>query len=386
MLVLSIEKIILDLIEKKHEGSYWDFKQEYHNNRAKMLHDIICMANNLADCDAYIIFGVTDDGDIVGIEEDKNRKNQENFITFLRDKSFNGSYRPEVELKVLNLFGHIVDVLIIRKSARTPYYLTKDFMDGKERVNASYIYTRIMDTNTPRDKSADEASIELLWKKRFGLVPVPLKRFERYLRNKSHWIEREQTMYYDESPEFTIEILDDTDTYIRGREDNPEFYSYTMMNSSTSYEMIQCKYFTTILYSRQIVYLDSSRYVTPTPFWGFIAYDEYHQESFAYKYFIRGTLDHELHLFLYDKESEEARFARRRFLEVVLVYKSEVEMGAFELYIKADADRISNEIKARMETNLVHDSENERVRLIENERLHTGMVLNEKLKEFRKVQ
>lgn len=89
-------------------------------------------------------------------------------------------------------------------------------MDGKERVNASYIYTRIMDTNTPRDKSADEASIELLWKKRFGLVPVPTKRFERYLRNKSHWIEREQTMYYDESPEFTIEILDDTDTYIRG--------------------------------------------------------------------------------------------------------------------------------------------------------------------------
>ena len=140
MLVLSIEKIILDLIEKKHEGSYWDFKQEYHNNRAKMLHGIICMANNLADCDAYIIFGVTDDGDIVGIEEDKNRKNQENFITFLRDKSFNGSYRPEVELKVLNLFGHIVDVLIIRKSARTPYYLTKDFMDGniKLKQNPGY--------------------------------------------------------------------------------------------------------------------------------------------------------------------------------------------------------------------------------------------------------
>jgi hypothetical protein len=39
-----------------------------------------------------------------------------------------------------------------------------------------------------------------------------------------------------------------------------------------------------------------------------------------------------------------------------------------------------------METNLVHGAENERVREIENERLHTGMIFNEKLKEFRKVQ
>ena len=193
-------------------------------------------------------------------------------------------------------------------------------------------------------------------------------------------------MYYDESPEFIIAIIDDMDTDLKYRQDNPEFYSYTMMNSTTSYGTVHCKYFTTILYSRQIVYLDSGRYVTPTPFWGFITYDRYNRDSFAYKYFIHDTLDHELHLFLYDKESGEAKFARRRFLEVVLVYKSEVEMGAFESYIKADADRIFNEIKARMETNLVHDSENERVRLIENERLHTGMVLNEKLKEFRKVQ
>lgn len=257
-------------------------------------------------------------------------------------------------------------------------------MDGKERVNAYYIYSRIMDTNTPRDKSADEASIELLWKKRFGLVPVPLKRFERYLRNKSHWIEREQIMYYDESPEFTVEILDDTDTYLRSRQDNPEFYSYTMMNSSTSYEMVQCNYFTTILYSRQIVFLDGGRYVTPTPFWGFIDYDVNHRESFSYKYFILGTIDHELHLFLYDKESEEARFARRRFLEIVLVYKSEAEMREFESYVKASAEEIVYEIEKRMEANLVHDCEDERVRLIENERLHTGLVLNEKLEEFRK--
>ena len=137
--MLTIEKIILDLIEKKHEGPYWDFKQEYHNNRAKMLHDIICMANNLADCDAYIIFGVTDDGDIVGIEEDKNRKNQENFITFLRDKSFNGSYRPEVELKVLNLFGHVVDVLIIKKSARDTILFDKR-LPGWKRKSESLLY------------------------------------------------------------------------------------------------------------------------------------------------------------------------------------------------------------------------------------------------------
>ena len=48
---------ILDLISSRQEGSYWDFKQEHHENTANLLHDIICMANNpLCNQDGYIIY------------------------------------------------------------------------------------------------------------------------------------------------------------------------------------------------------------------------------------------------------------------------------------------------------------------------------------------
>lgn len=40
---------ILELVLLKQEGSYWDFKREWYSpdKKADLLHDIICMANNL---------------------------------------------------------------------------------------------------------------------------------------------------------------------------------------------------------------------------------------------------------------------------------------------------------------------------------------------------
>ena len=53
---------VFKLIDEKREGTYWDFKKEYHCNKARLLHDIICLANNIDNREAYLIFGVTDDG------------------------------------------------------------------------------------------------------------------------------------------------------------------------------------------------------------------------------------------------------------------------------------------------------------------------------------
>lgn len=36
-----------ELISMKQEGPYWDFKREWHTENGDLLHDIICMANNL---------------------------------------------------------------------------------------------------------------------------------------------------------------------------------------------------------------------------------------------------------------------------------------------------------------------------------------------------
>ena len=58
---------IRQLIELSAEGEYWDFKQQWHSNNAELLHDIICMANNLVNRDAYIIVGVADSKSVQGV-------------------------------------------------------------------------------------------------------------------------------------------------------------------------------------------------------------------------------------------------------------------------------------------------------------------------------
>ena len=46
---------ILELISLKQEGAYWDFKKEWYEEgkQPDLLHDIICMSNNLENRDAY---------------------------------------------------------------------------------------------------------------------------------------------------------------------------------------------------------------------------------------------------------------------------------------------------------------------------------------------
>lgn len=41
--------------------------------------------------------------------------------------------------------------------------------------NANNIYTRVMDSNTPKNKTAEILHIEYLWKKRFRLLMAPLE-------------------------------------------------------------------------------------------------------------------------------------------------------------------------------------------------------------------
>ena len=59
--MISLELIdeIEALIAMHQEGPYWDFKKEWYGDGkdSDMLIDIICMANNLVDRDAYIIIG-----------------------------------------------------------------------------------------------------------------------------------------------------------------------------------------------------------------------------------------------------------------------------------------------------------------------------------------
>ena len=76
-------ELIEELIHTKREDDWWDFKQCHYEDRASLLHDIICLANNRVNRDAYLILGVEDNTfNIIGVENDPKRKNQQNIVDY----------------------------------------------------------------------------------------------------------------------------------------------------------------------------------------------------------------------------------------------------------------------------------------------------------------
>jgi len=218
---------VKDLIALEQEGGYWDFKREWYTRKSDMLHDIICMANNLENRDAYIIIGVDQETgfEVVDVLEDENRRNTQQIVDFLCEKNFASSIRPTVYTRQVCLWGKTIDVIVIKNDRNTPYYLKSKYQD----VRANHVYTRVMDINTPKDKSADRTHIESLWKKSFHLDAGPLERVTHYLTFPDAWdhspIETHSIQYYRYYPEYTIEKIEDL---------HRNGYEYYLFNQSDS--------------------------------------------------------------------------------------------------------------------------------------------------------
>lgn len=178
---------IEELIMMHQEGPYWDFKREWYDDSkdGDLLIDIICMANNLVDRDAYIIIGVNEECDyaIQDVSQDANRRNTQMLTDFIRGKKFAGDFRPVVTVEQVHLDGGLVDVIVVHNSINTPYYLKEKY----KGIFANNIYVRLQDSNTPVDKSADFHHVEYLWKKRFGMLLSPIEKVKLYLKHPEHW-------------------------------------------------------------------------------------------------------------------------------------------------------------------------------------------------------
>lgn len=157
---VKLEEEIKELLLRGHEGGYWDYKSDYADCPEDKLMDYICMANNLEGRDAYLIYGVDNDGKIIGIENTSYKRcNTKEINEFLRNKPFAGGYIPSISVDVLLLEGHELDVVTIKNTNKTPYYLTKNYNQTKEKISktlkAGAIYTRVNDQNTPRELTAN---------------------------------------------------------------------------------------------------------------------------------------------------------------------------------------------------------------------------------------
>ena len=327
---LSLREEVIRLISLQQEGGYWDFKREWHEKKDKLLLDIICMANNLHNRDAYIIIGVDEENGyrITDVKDDPNRKNTQKLVDFLKDKKFAGGIRPIAYVEQVSLFSGEIDVIVIENSHNTPFYLTDTF----GCVQANHIYTRIMDANTPCDRSADINNVEYLWRKRFHLDDSPLERFTYFLQQPQNWvnspIEYELCKFYKYSPEFVLrEERDETRTgyefYLFGQVDNrPSWYIATLYFYQTALEQFVC------------ASLDGGRCFVVAPSVSGVSFSAYYNWDVVYHYFEEDSLAYILLQFFQAEGTSEYKYAFMRFIRCVLIFKSKTEREHFELYVK----------------------------------------------------
>ncbi|WZL75052.1 ATP-binding protein [Clostridiaceae bacterium 35-E11] len=329
---MNVYSEILNIIDLKQEGSYWDFKSEWYSKgkKADLLHDIMCMSNNLENRDAYIIIGVDEENDhkIKDVKDDENRKNTQMIVDFLKDKKFAGGIRPTVYVEPIIVEDGCIDVIVMKNSNNTPYYLNERY----QSIEANNIYTRVMDTNTPKEKSADIHHVEYLWKKRFGIISTPLERIKHYLCKPVEWLDAPTNWetakkYHMFFPEFTIEytLEDDGDAY--------QYYLFNQTDIRPHWREIRIFYHQTLLSTLEGVSLDGGRYFTPTPLTDGVSFGRFHNWDIVFKYFIKDTLPYVIHQFYYVPDGDEETTSHNRFEECVLIFESENEKELFKNYV-----------------------------------------------------
>lgn len=344
---LSLNEEVTNLIRLRQEGSFWDFKKQWYTNKSDMLHDIICMSNNLSNRTAYIIIGIDEQQDysIVDVSCDPNRKNTQKLVDFLKDKKFAGEIRPVVHVESLHCSNGVIDTIVIENSSNTPFYLTVQYGG----VRASSIYTRVMDTNTPIDKSADINHIEQLWRKRFHLDDTPIEKFRYYLRSPDDWEtiqDNDMGYFYKYSPEYTITCEKDEST------NGYEYYMFGQVNTTPSWWLITLRYHQTAIEQFQGIALDGGRSFVVAPC---RAYDLLNTGASSFGFYIQNDLRCRLLEFYHCKETSE-EYSYQDYMKAIIVFWSERECKSFLNYVQTHMEEYHEIYKRRGNTDLPHFS------------------------------
>lgn len=299
---------ILYLRSLSQEGEYWDFKKEWYTDKSDLLHDIICMANNCSGKDGLIIIGIDEETDysFVDVSKDPNRKKTRDIVCFLRDKKFAGGIRPTVFVHAIKFGKYELDVIIIQNDKNTPYYLTENY----QGVFLNNIYTRIGDTNTPKNKSADINVIEKLWRKHFGIDLSANEKVKHFLTKPEEWVDSKGGyLYHKFYPEFTIRK-----DYDQNSRNAYEFFMFGYKEVWPSLYRINIYCHQTLIEYMNGYYLDGGRYFTSSPkISGFSLDEKEFDWDVSYRYYVKGSIEHIVHEFYITDDMDEKLTARKNF-------------------------------------------------------------------------
>ena len=329
---------ILKLIDMHQEGAYWDFKKKWYGKEkdSDQLFDVICMANNLANRDAYIIIGIDEEKDysVCDVRQDPNRRNTQMLTDFIRSKKFAGDFRPVIKVEPLQMQDGWIDVIVVQNSTNTPFFLKVRY----KNVNANNIYVRLQDSNTPCGRSADFHQIEYLWKKRFGMLLTPVEKVKLYLKHPEHWENSpvlEDKKYYKYEPEYTIEHTFEADD----RRNGYEYYLFAQTDPRPHWCDIRICYHQTVLADLGGVILGGGRYFTATPYTDGFSLDQYLSWDVSYKYMVKDELNYLVHEFYYEDDGDEARHSHDEYEGCLLIFNSSDEHEAFKAFARVNWEK-----------------------------------------------
>jgi len=131
---------VLDLIENG-ENYYCEFKRKFSNHK-KIAKEMIAFANSGG---GYILFGIDDDGKIVGVESEKS---EANLIIETADKFCEPPINFNIEYKELK--GKEIIIIEIPESDKKPHRL-QDYKN-KIDINKATVSVRVNDKSVPASK------------------------------------------------------------------------------------------------------------------------------------------------------------------------------------------------------------------------------------------
>jgi len=340
----EFENEIIDLIKRKQEGGYWDYKIIHHKDSQDLLHDIICMSNNLENRDSYIIFGIEDKtGSIKGVENDE-KYDLSYFRKNLKDKDFAGGVRPEIDLKSFFIEGCKISVLIIKNSGHTPFYLNTSYRE----VIKYHIYTRVNDTNTDKRCSADPNHVEYLWRKRFGFGHSRLEQLKLLLEKPEDWTDLRPRFVHNYLPEFNI-ILGEG--YELGQTCG---YFYPIDGGRVG--ELQLNYLSIPLADFQWWSLDYSSIYVGEAQVGRIWIDMF--ESIDYYYYSRESLNWKITRFLMEMVSGGEEYLNHHGGSPFIIFDDNLEKNKFEMYLYDNMSLLEKDYSNEIEKVLKREEEN----------------------------
>lgn len=300
--------IVSNLIYKKCEGLWWDFKQKFHNDLYDLLHDIICLSNVIHEGERYLIFGISDELDVIGLKSEDKTYTQADILDLLRKQPFAENNAPNVSLKFIKYQNKDIAILKIENERLKPYFLTRDIKSRGKLLRAGTIYSRVKDTNTPKDSCANPHDIKAMWVERFGLDLTASKRFSFILEDAENWkYDGINEAFYALDPDFTIEVSNIE------CEGGQYWWQNSFFEKPRKYNYI-LKFKNTIMHEVPVIHFRNENLCIPFPNIEFISYPKkldglsanFYCDLF---YFQKGTLEYSLFLHLRKIETETPSFS-----------------------------------------------------------------------------